>query len=216
MLESRRHQSAAGGARMASRRKAPSRPARKGRPSATPSPAGVRGQLAATIRILHALANGPSNLQAVLDTVAEQAALVCGATDSVIHRLDDDGLHLVAHHGPIGLSVKLGDILPVTRDRVTGRAVLERCTVHLPDIEATGTEYAASLQIRRIGGLHRAMLAVPLVSEARVLGVILIRRPEARAFTPEQIAALESFAEQAAIAIGHARLFHDVTEALER
>ena len=60
------------------------------------------------------------------------------------------------------------------------------------------------------------MLAVPLVSEERVLGVIVIRRSEARPFTAGQIAALESFADQAAIAIGHARLFQEVTEALER
>ena len=60
------------------------------------------------------------------------------------------------------------------------------------------------------------MLAVPLLSEERVLGVIVIRRSEARPFTAGQIAALESFADQAAIAIAHARLFQEVTEALER
>ena len=76
---------------MASRRKAASRPARKARASATPGPAGVREQLDATIRILHALAVAPGNLQAVLDAVAEQAARVCGATDSLIHRID--GIH---------------------------------------------------------------------------------------------------------------------------
>ena len=91
---------------MASRRKAPSRPARRPRTSAAPGPAGVRAQLAATTRILRALASAPGNLQAVLDAVAEQAARVCGATDSVIHRLDGDGLHLLAHHGSIGLGIE--------------------------------------------------------------------------------------------------------------
>jgi GAF domain-containing protein len=200
---------------MPSRPKARSRPARKPRTSATPSPAGVREQPAATIRILRALANGPGNLQAVLDAVAEQAARVCGATDSLIHRLDGDHLRLMAHHGRIGLQMKLGDTMPLTRDSGSGRAVLERCTVHVPDVEAAAAEYPTAGQYGRRSGF-RAMLAVPLVSEERVLGAIVIRRSEARPFTAEQIAALESFADQAAIAIGHARLFQEVTEALER
>jgi hypothetical protein len=201
---------------MASRRKAPSRPARRPRTSAAPGPAGVRAQLAATTRILRALADAPGNLQAVLDAVAEQAARVCGATDSVIHRLDGDGLHPLAHHGSISLGIKIGDIFPITRDAAAGRAALERRTIHIPDVEAAAAEYPASLQISRQGGLHRAILAVPLVSEERTVDVIVIRRSEARPFTAVQIAALESFADQAAIAIGHARLFQEVTEALER
>ena len=200
---------------MASRRKASSRLARKPRTASTPGPAGVREQLAATIRVLRALASEPGNLQAVLDAVAEQATRVCGATDSVINRLDGDGLHRVAHHGPIRVTMKPGDTIPVTRDSAAGRAVLERRTIHLPDIEAAAAEFPTALQLARRSGF-RALLAVPLVSEDRVLGVIAIRRSEARPFTAGQIAALESFADQAAIAIGHARLFQEVTEALGR
>ena len=200
---------------MASRRKAPSRPARKARTSATPGPAGVREQLDATIQILRVLASAPGNLQAVLDAVAEQAARVCGATDSVIHRLEGDRQRLVAFHGPIGLGLKPGDTIPLTRDAASGRAALERRTVHLPDIEAVAAEYPTSFQLCRQSG-HRTILAVPLLSEERVSGVIVIRRLEARPFTAAQIAALESFADQAAIAIAHARLFQEVTEALER
>ena len=200
---------------MASRRKAPSRPVRRSRPSATPGAAGVREQLDATVRILHALASASGDLQAVLDTVAEQAARVCGATDGLIHRLDGDRLSLVAHHGSIRLTMKPGDTMLVTRDSAAGRAVLERRTVHLPDIEAAAAEYPTAFQLT-LPKSFRALLAVPLVSQERVLGVIVIRRSEARPFTPAQIAALESFADQAAIAIGHARLFHEVTEALER
>jgi GAF domain-containing protein len=200
---------------MASRRRGASRSTRNARASATPGPAGVRERLTATIRILRALASAPGNLQPVLDAVAEQAARVCGATDSVIHRLDGDGLHPLAHHGPIDLAIKIGEIFPVTRDAVAGRAVLERRTVHVPNLEAAVSEFPTSLQMSRKSG-HRTVLAVPLVSEERTLGVIVVRRMEARPFTAEEIAALESFADQAAIAIAHARLFHEVTEALER
>src|SRR5262245_50252067 len=183
---------------MASRRKAPSRPVRQARTSATPGPAGLGEQLAATIRILHALARGPGNLQAVLDAVVEQAARVCGATDSLIERVEGNHLRLMAHHGPIPLRTKLGDTLPLRRDSAAGRAVLEQRTVHLPDIEAVVAEYPLATELGRHSGF-RALLAVPLVSEARVLGVIVIRHVEARPFTAEQIAALESFADQAAI-----------------
>src|SRR5262245_59575324 len=126
---------------MASRRKAPPRPARKPRTSATPGPAEVREQLGATVRILRALASAPGNLQAVLDAVAEQAARVCGAIDSLIHRIDGDRLRLVAHHGAIGLQIKPGDTTPLTRDSTAGRAVLERRAVHLPDVEAAAAEF---------------------------------------------------------------------------
>ena len=110
---------------------------------------------------------------------------------------------------------KPGDTIPLTRESTAGRAVLERRTVHLPDLEAAAAEYPTTFRLSRRSG-YRALLAVPLVSEERVLGVIVIRRSEARPFTAGQIAALESFADQAAIAIGHARLFQEVTEALEQ
>jgi GAF domain-containing protein len=200
---------------MASRRKVSSRTTRKARTSATPGTAGVREQLAATIQILRALASAPGNPQTVLDAVAEHAARVCGATDSVIHRLEADGLHPVAHHGPIRLGLTLGATFPLTRDAAVGRAVLERRTVHVPDIEAAASEFPTSFQLSRRSG-QRTILAVPLVSEERSLGVIVTRRTEARPFTADEITALESFADQAAIAIAHARLFQEVTEALER
>jgi two-component system, NtrC family, sensor kinase len=198
---------------MAPRRKAPSRSARKARTSATPGAAEVRAQLAATIQVLRALANAPGNPQAVLDAVVEHAARVCGATDSVILRLEGNHQYPVAHHGPITIAVDSS--VAVTRDSASGRAVLERRTVHLPDIEAVANEYPTTFQLYRRSG-HRTILAVPLLNEKRVLGVIVIRRIEARPFSQEHIAALESFADQAAIAIVHARLFHEVTEALER
>ena len=148
---------------MASRRKPASLPTLKPRASATRGRAGLRGQLAATTRILRALASAPGNLQTVLDAVAEQAARVCEATDSLIHRLDGDRLRFVAHHGPIRLTMKTGDTLPLTRDSAAGRAVLERRTVHLPDVEAAAAEYPTAFQLGRQGGF-RTILVVPLVS----------------------------------------------------
>ena len=151
----------------------------------------------------------------MLDAVAEQAARVCGATDCLINRIDGDRLRWVAHHGPIPTSIESGGTIPLARDSASGRAALERRTVHVPDIGSAAAEYPTSFELSRQTGF-RTQLSVPLVSEERVLGVITIRRAVVRAFTAAQIAALESFADQAAIAIGHARLFQEVTQALER
>ena len=199
---------------MASRRKATSRPARRPRTSATRGGAGLREQLAATARILRALASAPGNLQAVLDAVAEHAARVCGAKDSLINRLEGDRLRLVAHHGPIGTTIESGGTFPLTRDSAPpgGAGAADRPRSR-PG--GGGGRVPDERPVEPPSGF-RAMLAVPLVGEERVLGVITIRRSEARPFTAAQIAALESFADQAAIAIGHARLFQEVAQALER
>ena len=138
---------------MASRRKAPSRPFRKARTSVLPRAAGAREQLTATIQILRALASAPGNVQAVLDAVAEQAAQVCGATDSLIHRVDGDHLRLMAHHGPIPVGTETGNTIPLTRTFTAGRAVLERRTIHLPDLEAAAAEFPTT--VRRAPGAGR-------------------------------------------------------------
>src|SRR5262249_28657059 len=104
---------------MASRRKPPSLPTRRPRRAATRGPAGGRRQLAATVRILRALASGPGNFQAVLDAVAEEAARVCGATDCLINRIEGDRLRLVAHHGPILTVIEPGGAFPLGRESVS-------------------------------------------------------------------------------------------------
>ena len=122
---------------------------------------------------------------------------------------------MLAHHGPIRTTIEPGATLRIARDSASGLAALERRTIHVPDLEAAAAQYATSVRLSRQSGF-RTMLAVPMIGEDRVLGVITIRRSEVRPFTAGQIAALETFADQAAIAIGHARLFQEVTQALER
>ena len=155
---------------MASRRKPTSLPARRPRKSLTRGGAGLREQLAATARILRALASAPGNLQAVLEAVAEQAARVCGATDCLIQRVDGDRLRLIAHHGPVRTTIEPGGTIPLARDSASGRAVLARRTVHVPDMEAAAAEYPTSVRLSRQSG-WQTMLAVPLVGEERVLEI---------------------------------------------
>src|SRR5262249_33506179 len=112
--------------------------------------------------------------------------------------------------------------IPVVRGFITGRAVIERRTVHVADVLAHQDEYPESRN-RALQVEFRTALAVPLVHVGEVIGVIFIRRAEARPFAKRQIELVETFADQAVIAIENARLFEaeqaskrELTESLEQ
>ena len=161
-------------------------------------------QQTATGEILRVIARPPTDLQSVLDTVVENAARLCDAQDAVIFRLDGDVLQRVAIHGPIPMR---GAALPVGRGSVTGRAVVDRQTVHIHDIEAeSDADFPDVDKTRRRGGSGaRTRLAVPLLRDGIAIGAILIRRMEVRPFTDKQITLLTTFADQAVIAIENVR-----------
>src|SRR5262249_6690946 len=125
---------------------------------------------------------------------------------------------LVGHHGPIPVLPVGDDTLPLTRGVAMGRAVLDQKTIHVADLQAEADEYPES-RARSLG--FRTILAVPLISASEVTGVIGIRRTEAKLFSDRQIALLETFADQAVVAIENTRLFEagqartrELTEAL--
>src|SRR5262249_42145777 len=99
-------------------------------------------QQTATSEILRIIASSPTDLQPVLDAMAESAARLCSAYDADIFQLDDDMLHLVAHHGPIPNPAGL--VLPASRGTVVGRTVLDRQTVHVADLQAETEEFPES------------------------------------------------------------------------
>jgi two-component system, NtrC family, sensor kinase len=174
-------------------------------------------QQTATAEILRVISSSPTDLQPVMEAVAENAARVCGATDSMILRLEGNHLRVVAVHGSLHRALAIGDTFPISRDTVSGRAVCDRRTIHVEDIMAAKAEFPVTVSTNtRTRSLSRTMLATPLLREGTPLGAILIARGEAHPFTAKQIALLETFANQAVIAIENVRLFNETKEALEQ
>jgi two-component system NtrC family sensor kinase len=179
-------------------------------------------QQTATAEILRVISSSPTDLQSVLDAVALRASRLCEAYDAAIFRVDGDVLRLVAHHGPIPVGAIGAYSVPVVRGTVGGRSVLERRTVHVEDLQAESDEFpVGSERARRYG--FRTILSVPLVREGEAIGSIHIRRTTVQQFTESQIALLQTFGDQAVIAIENVRLFtelearnRDLTEALEQ
>jgi len=163
-------------------------------------------QQTATSEILGVIAASPTDIQPVLQAVAESACRICEAYDSVIRLCEGELLRVRAHHGPI--PVDFGGS-PIGRGWVTGRAFVDREPVHVHDLQAAADEFPdGSAYARRFG--HRTILAVPLVRENEAIGALVIRRAEVRPFTDKQIALLTTFARQAVIAIENVRLFDEV------
>jgi GAF domain-containing protein len=172
-------------------------------------------QQTATSEVLKVISSSPTDIQPVLDAVAENAARLCEANNAVIFRLDGDLLRPVTQYGQIAITTHPSEGLPVNRDTVTGRAVFDRQPVHILDLAAAESEFPEGSKHARIDG-HRTTLGAPLLREGVPIGAILIRRTEVRPFSQNQINLLTTFADQAAIAVENVRLFNETKEALEQ
>jgi two-component system, NtrC family, sensor kinase len=167
-------------------------------------------QQTATAEILRVISSSPADLQPVMDAVADSAARLCGADNVVVYRREGSVLQVMAVRGlRPAVEVVLG------RGHPSGRAVLDRQTVHVPDLATAGEEYPEAGPIVALTG-SRAILAAPLLNKGEAVGAILLRRDEPGAFADKQVKLLETFADQAVIAIENVRLFNETQEALEQ
>ena len=170
-------------------------------------------QQAATAEILGVIASYPTDLKAVLQTITDRAARVCGAEDAVLRLVDGNVMRLAAHCGAVP---DVAMERPVNRASPGGRAVIDRAIIHIENVDLViATEYPDVVETnRRVGA--KTVLAVPLMREGVALGVIHFRRLEVRPFSEKQITLLKTFADQAVIAIENGRLFQELNEALEQ
>jgi signal transduction histidine kinase len=180
-------------------------------------------QQTATAEILKVISSSPTDVQPVLDAVTVSAARLCGASDAMIMRVEQGVMRRVAHHGSIPATTSPAG-RPLTAGTAGGRAILERRTIQIEDAsdDSTRAEYPELHAFHQQIGF-RTVLATPLRREDAVVGVVIVRRMEQRPFTDPQIALLQTFADQAAIAIENVRLFTEleeknrtITEALEQ
>jgi two-component system NtrC family sensor kinase len=162
-------------------------------------------QQTATADVLKVISRSTFDLQPVFDSMAESAVRLCEAERAYIFRFDGKVLRAVAsfNAGPENQDWVYRNPIPLGRHSVSARAGLERRTVQVADVQ-TDPEYH---YVARDVDLIRTTLAVPMLKGDELIGTITIYRLEVKPFTENQIALMETFADQAVIAIENARLF---------
>ena len=138
-------------------------------------------QQIAMAEVLRVISSSPTNIEAVLDMVSENAARLCDANNCVICSLEGDRLRVVTQIGQIPTSAVPRAGIPVNRGTVNGRAVLDRRTIHIHDLAAEDGEFPEGSRYAKVDGF-RTTLATPLLREGIPIGTILIRRTEVRPF----------------------------------
>jgi signal transduction histidine kinase len=172
-------------------------------------------QQTAVAEILRVISSSPTDVQPTLDAIADRAARLCDASAASMYLTEGNILRHLASKGPSPDPVSHVDTLEITRDSISGRALLERKTIQVSDMLAEGTEYPLSLEIAQRYG-HRTVVVTPLYREGQPFGTILMRRKEVRPFGEREIALLQTFGDQAAIALENVRLFNETKEALDQ
>ncbi len=168
-------------------------------------------QQTATSEVLKIISRSAFDLQPVLESLIENAVRLCDADKGFIYRPDGELYRVAVSYGTSPEFIEVAKRHPhlAGRGSATGRAVLERRSVHIHDVRAD-SEYAWAEGER--GDEVRTILAVPMLREGTVSGVIVIRRTQVQPFTDKQVELVTTFADQAVIAIENVRLFTDLQE----
>lgn len=169
-------------------------------------------QQTATAQVLETISRSPADLQRVLDAICAAATRLCRAEHTAVMRAEGEVVRVLAQHG--AGAVATGATIPRV-GAVAARAMEERRPVHVPDVVADlPTDDPRHAEVRRQLG-HSSLVVVPLLLAGEAVGSLNVRRQRVDPFTDRQIALLETFADQAAIAIENSRLFSELRERLE-
>ena len=170
-------------------------------------------QQTATANVLEVISRSAFDLHAVFKTVAESSVRLCGADRAFIFRFDGELLRMVVAFNSSPEFEEWIAQHPIRPGRHSGsaRAALERSTIHIPDVQADPEFTYGAKDFEAV----RTVLAVPILKGADLLGVMILNRLEVRPFSDQQIALVETFADQAAIAIENVRLLEELRERTE-
>ena len=174
-------------------------------------------QQTATAEILRVISQSQTDVQPVFDTIVGSAARLCHAVMASVLLTDGRTLYLPANYGssPAALAaVRARFPRPLDTESVSGAAILTRSVVHVPDVlEPSVVEFTR--QAGQVLG-YRSLVTVPMLREGRAVGAINVCRREPGRFSDAEVALLQTFADQAVIAIENVRLFTETKEALEQ
>jgi two-component system NtrC family sensor kinase len=159
--------------------------------------------------ILKVIASSPTDVGPVLRAIVESACELCEADDALAVLREGDDIVCMEQHGSIPVLWKR---MPANRDSAAGRAVVDRKTVHVHDLLSTeGEQFPNAQEFARRTNV-RTILSVPMLRDNEGIGSIVLRRTKVQPFGDKQIALLQTFADQAVIALGNVRLFEQVQQ----
>src|SRR5262249_38104554 len=180
-------------------------------------------QQTATSEILRVISRSPTDVQPVFDTIVQSAVRLCNALSSSVYRFDGELLHFVAQSNFTSEALEAArQPFPAapSRDNASARAIFDCALVHIPDVlddpEYRTQDFASAMGIRSV-------LSVPMMREGRPIGVVTVYKTEPGPFSGSQVGLLQTFADQAVIAVENTRLFNELdrrnralTESLEQ